>query len=298
MDFPDIAYSSGYLYAASNMFNAASSFTDAVVWRMPLSELAAGGAVSYSYGRSSVHLGGGASYRLTQNAGTTMYWGEHRSTTTTRAYRWVDGSGTINWTDIAVPDWSGAASYVAAGPNGVNWAGRADSRITGAYFKSGEYGFMWHCPTRSGRAQVYVRTIRINSGTNALIATEDTWSATLQFMYPAAAVNASGEIGCCTAIGSSTVHPTTCYFMVDSCFPNFHGQSVSWFSGNASPTTASRWGDYFSVQRHSHYANTFAATGMTCRDGGANGNSEPHYVWFCREPDLTTPVNLACPRRR
>ncbi|MCC6669951.1 MAG: hypothetical protein IT458_02740 [Planctomycetes bacterium] len=294
MDFPDIAYSNGFLYVASNMFNASSSFTDAVVWRMPLTELAAGGSVSYSYSRSTTGLSGGASYRLTQNATGTMYFAEHRSTTVTRAYRWPDASGTISWTDITVPDWSSTTGYVASAPNGVNWAGRADSRITGAYYKSGEYGFMWHCGPRSGRAQVYVRTIRINSGTNALIATEDTWSSTLQFMYPAAAVNNLGDIGCALAVGdAATVHPTTCYMIVDSCLPNFHGQSVSWFSGNASPTTASRWGDYFSLQRHSHLPATFVATGMTCRDGGANGNSEPHYIWFGRESNQPTYVNLA-----
>jgi len=285
LDFPDIAYSSGFLYCASNIFNAASAYTDSVVWRIPLSELAAGGTVNYSYARSSSGLSG-ASYRLTQNATSTMYFAEHRSTTTTRAYRWPDSSGTINWSDITVPDWSSTTGYVANGPNGVNWAGRADSRITGAWFRSAanEYGFMWHCGPRSGRAQVYVRTIRISGATNTLIATEDTWSATLQFMYPAASVNSAGDVGCCTAIGSSTLNPTTCYFIVDTgCLANFHGQSVSWFTGNAAPTTASRWGDYFSLQRHPVNTNTFISTGMTCRDGGANGNSEPHYVWFGHE---------------
>ena len=292
MDFPDIAYSNGFLYCASNMFNAASSFTDAVVWRMPLSELAAGGSVSFSYSRSTTGLSGGASYRLTQNAAATMYFAEHRSTTSTRAYRWPDASGTISWTDIAVPSWTN--TYSAIGPNGVNWGGRADSRITGAYYKSGEYGFMWHCGAQGSQTQVYVRTIRINSGTNALISTQDTWSGTYDFMYPAAAVNASGDIGCVTAIGSnvSTLHPTCCYFIVDSCLPNFHGQSVSWFTGNASPNSAV-WGDYFSVQRHSHLTNTFLATGMTMRDGGANSNSEPHYIWYGRESNAPTYVNLA-----
>jgi len=292
MDFPDIAYSSTFLYVASNIFDAAGNFQDAVVWRMDLAELAAGGALSYRYARSSVNLGGGGSYRLTQNATGTMYFAEHRTTTTTRAYRWSNASTTISWTDITVPDWSSTTGYVALGPNGVNWAGRADGRITGAWFRSAanEYGFMWHCGPRSGRAQCYVRTIRISGASNTLLATEDTWSSTLQFMYPAAAVNGRGEVGCCAAIADGTsLNPTTCYFMVDTaCEPFFHGQSVSWFTGNAAPSTANRWGDYFSVQRHPVLVNTFVGTGMTCRGGGANGNSEPHYVWFGREADQPT----------
>lgn len=296
LDFPDISYSNGFLYAASNIFNAASSYTDSVVWRMPLNELAAGGTVSFSYSRSSTGLGGGASYRLTQNAGSTMYFAEHRTTTSTRAYRWPDASGTISWTDITVPDWSSTTGYVASAPNGINWAGRADSRITGAYYSAAlnEYGFMWHCAPRSGRAQVYVRTIRISAATNALISTQDTWSSTFQFMYPAACVNFAGDIGVTTSIADSTsLHPTNCYFIVDSCIANFSGQSVSWFTGNNSPTTANRWGDYFSLQRHPNNTNTFIATGMTCRDGGTNADVEPHFVWFGREQNQPTFVNLA-----
>ncbi len=292
-DFPDIAYSNGFLYAATNVFSAGSSYLDSIVWRMPLSELAAGGTVSYSYSRSSTGLSGGASYRLTQNASTTMYFAEHRSTTVTRAYRWPDASGTISWTDITVPAWT-STGYVASAPNGINWAGRADSRITGAYSKTGEYGFMWHSAPQAGRAEVFVRTIRINSATHALISTQDTWSATYQFMYPAASVNSAGDIGCATAIANSTTtHPTTGYFIVDACSTSFAGQNLAWFTGNASPTTSSRWGDYFSVQRHSNYPSTFVATGMTCRDGGANSDSEPHYIWFGRESEQPTYVNLA-----
>jgi hypothetical protein len=294
MDFPDIAYSNGFLFAASNMFNAAGFFTDAVVWRMPLTELAAGAALPYSYSRSATGLAGGASYRLTQNAAATMYFAEHRSTTLTRAYRWPDASGTISWTDITVPDWSSTTGYVATAPNGINWAGRADGRITGAYYKTGEYGFMWHCGPRAGRDQVYVRTIRIASATNTLTATQDTWSATYQFMYPAACVNNAGDIGCATAMANSTtVHPTTGYFIVDACEPSFAGQSLGWFTGNSSPTSSSRWGDYFSLQRHPNNGATFIATGMTCRDGGTNGDSEPHFVWFGRESETSTYVNLS-----
>ncbi len=292
MDFPDIAYSNGFLFCASNIFNSSSVFQDAVVWRMSLTDLAAGGSVAYSYSRSATGLSGGASYRLTQNATTTMYFAEHRSTTSTRAYRWPDATNTISWTDITVPSWT--SSYSAIGPNGVNWGGRADSRITGGYSTSGEYGFMWHSGAQGGQTQVFVRTIRISSATNTLTSTQDTWSTTYDFMYPAAAVNASGDIGVTTAIGSnvSTLHPTNFYFIVDSCLPNFHGQSGSWYSGDSSPNSAV-WGDYFSVQRHSHSTNTFVATGMKMRGGGNNANSEPQYVWFGRESNAPTYVNLA-----
>ena len=284
LDFPDIAYSDGFLYASTNaLLGGGGGYTDAFVWRMPLSQLAAGGNVTYSYLRSSTHLGGTSFYRFSQNAAATMVFATHISYSTTRVYRWADVGG-LAWTDLAVPDWTPTSTYAGSAPNGVNWLGRAQPSITGGYAKSGEYGFLWTCAPRAGRPQVYVRAIRIDAATHTLRATEDIWSSTLQIAWPAAAVNAAGDIGCCVAVANSTtLHPTTAYFVVDACIPSFYGQSLLWFTGNSSPTIPTWWGDYFSVQRHSHFVNSFVATGMTCRDGGENANSEPHYVWFGRE---------------
>ncbi len=293
LDFPDIAYSNGHLYASANVYNAANVFTDAIVWRMPLAQLAAGGGLQVGFASSDNALAGGSSYRLTQNAAGIMYFACHRTTTLTRVYRWTDGSNTVAWTDLTVSDSSGVIGFQALAPNGVNWGGRADSRITGAWYKGSEYGFMWGCPPRGGRPQVYLRTIRIATATNTLLSTQDTWSDTYQFLYPAAAVNADLEIGCCAAIANSiSLHPTTCFFMVDACQPSFSGQAVAWFTGGSSPATPNTWGDYFSLQRHSHYPSTFVGTGMTCRNGGTSDRSEPHYVWFCREADMPPTVQL------
>ena len=51
-------------------------------------------------------------------------------------------------------------------------------------------------------------------------------------------------------------------------------------------------GDYYSVQQHRLYPDTFVGTGMTMRDGGANANAEPRYMWFGLEPDEPTPVRV------
>jgi hypothetical protein len=84
---------------------------------------------------------------------------------------------------------------------------------------------------------------------------------------------------------ATTLHPTNCYFIVDACLPSFAGQNRGWFTGNNEPDEASRWGDYFSVQRHTHVTEHVRRHRHDLRDGGANSNSEPHYVWFGRESE-------------
>jgi hypothetical protein len=295
LDFPDLAFSSTYLYVSSNVFTGpAGNFSDAVAWRMPLSQLAAGGGiVQYQYVRRNLNGVGTHSYRFTQNAGSTMYFAGHDSTTSLRAYRWPDG-GNVTWTNITVPAWTNVG-MVALAPNGVNWGGRSDGRITGGYFRGGsspEYGFLWTSAPISPRTNCFVRVARIDANTHALVAAEDIFSSVYDILYPAAAVNARGDVGVCFAVGSSTVHPTSAFLMVDSCRPSFLSQIFNWFQGNASPSNPDRWGDYFTVQRHAYLTNTFVGTGMTLRNGGANANQEPHYVHFGREQDQVTDRTL------
>ncbi len=284
LDFPDLATSDGHLYLAANVFDANRSFTDSVVWRMPLAQVAAGGlATVESVSRGTI---GGNSYRFAQNAAGTMYFAAHMSGSSLRAYRWPD-SGNVSWSTIAVPSWT-AVGMVALAPNGVNWGSRYDGRITGGYYKGGsspEYGFLWSSAPISGRPRCFVRAVRISATSHALRATEDIWSSSIDALYPAAAANARGDIGVCFAIGSNVDHPTTAYLCVDSCRPLFSGQTFLNFTGNASPSVSGSWGDYFSMQRHAYLPNTFVATGMTLRGGGLSVNSEPHFVHFGREAD-------------
>jgi hypothetical protein len=281
LDFPDIAASNGYLYGASNIFNANSQFTDAVVWRIPLAQLQNyGGIVTYEYSRRSTGLSN-HSYRLTQHAQGTMYFAAHNSSTSLRAYRWPDG-GSISSVNVSVSDWSSSTGFVATAPNGVNWGGRCDGRITGAWYRPGEYGFMWGAAPRSSRPHCYVRVARISESSHTLWQQADIWHSAWDFLYPAADTSSTGDIGFTVALSSATVHPTSAYGVVDACRPSFDA-GVTYLPGTSSPTFANRWGDYFTVQRHSYLTSTFVGTGMTCRNGGGDSNSEPMYVWFGRE---------------
>ena len=292
MDFPDIAVSRNNLYVSANVFNAANQNRDAVVWRMNLSALKRGGTITYWWGRRTLGLGSTGAYRLTQNAGTTMYFASHNSTAQMRVYAVSDYSASVVWVDRNIPVWIGGRLR-APSPTGVNWAGRADGRILLGYRSGGEFGFGWNCAPMIGRLQCFVRIVRFDTLARKLIDAQDVFNPQIAVLYPAAAVNYRGDKGVVLAIGSATIHPSSVAMLVDPCAPTWHSQI--WYfmrRGNASPGVG-RWGDYFTVMRHPVLPHTFIGTGMTQIGGPANPNSEHRYAWFGRELYGPRWVNLS-----
>ena len=293
LDFPDVAYGNAHLYCASNLFDAAGNYVNSIVWRMQLPDLDDAGTVAFrTWTRSAASpIGGGASYRFAQGGTGTVYFASHNSTSSIRLFRAVETSTSLAWNDRAVSSWSGG-SFVAIAPNGTNWAARSDSRIQSGYSTSTEYGFMWNVGRRpaNGRPQPYVRVIRARVSDNVVFDQQDLFNSTWAFLYPALAVNALGEPAYTCAVGTADgatngLHPTNFFRIVNvaSCLHNFSGGSISVpFQGTHSPSQP-LWGDYFTVQRHPTYPNTFVGTGMTQVGGSANGNQQPRYVWFGRE---------------
>jgi hypothetical protein len=288
-DFPDLAYSDDHLYLSSNIFDANGFPQDSIVAKMALTDVQDGdGSLQVNYWNSKGALGASGSYRFTRGAGNTMYWGSHISTARMRVYRNTGNSQTVNFNDNNVASWN-ATGYTAIAPNGVNWAANQHSKITGAYSRLGEYGFLWTAASSSGRPHPYVRVAKFSTVSHLLVGENDLWSTTNALMLPAAATNSRSEVGVVLArgdaTGSGTLHPTTAVRIVDfTCQPGFGGGSLSQpFTGNASPGFP-QWGDYFSVQQHPDYPETFVGTGMTMRGGGGDGYSEPRYLWFGFEP--------------
>src|SRR6476620_9511901 len=102
----------------------------ASVMRFPLTTLANAGTLIFNHWSTTNN----GSLRLTQGAGSTMYWGSHNSSNQLRLFSWVDGQNSVNFWNVGVGQWSAPSGSTA--PNGVNWLAR-DSRITGAAVGSG-----------------------------------------------------------------------------------------------------------------------------------------------------------------
>jgi hypothetical protein len=279
LDFPDCAASDDHFYFASNVFDASSQFVGAVVWRIAIAQMQAGGNIGFSYVTSAAISG--ASYRFTQHAGDRMYWARHESTTALRIHWWDDAGGGIGSRTQAVSQWSG--SYAAApGPDGRDWTGRADSRITGGYQSLEEFGWVWHSGPVGGRTNNHLRVVRFNLADGALLDERNLFNNTVSLMYPAASTNAAGHVAIVSALGGGTFHPAPQVILRDEV-ENYG--SLRLFAGGDSGPTSNVWGDYFTMQRRPGFRseNTWVATGMAMNGGGGNANQNPRMIHFGRE---------------
>src|SRR5215217_1529538 len=162
-DYPDAAVTRSNLYVTFNGFNTDDRWQRAVVMQFPLATLSSGGSLGFRWW-STTQFG---SRRLTQGATSRMYWASHASTSKLRLFRWVDGETSVSWWDVNVRAWAQSISSTA--PNGVNWLGRTDSRITGGCLGAGTITFMWTAGRDSSRPRAYCRVVRIRESDKQVI---------------------------------------------------------------------------------------------------------------------------------
>ena len=182
--------------------HAGDAWQRAVVFRFPLATLAAGTSLGYRCWATTNN----GSIRLTRGAAATMYMGSHNSAAQIRVLQWPDSATGMSWNDVNVRSWA-AGAYSAPGPGGVNWLGRLDPRITGAWVGAATIGFMWSANRDASHPLPYVRVVRLKESTKALIDEPDIWSRTSAWAYPAAAANAEGVVGFSAFYGGGTRHP-------------------------------------------------------------------------------------------
>jgi hypothetical protein len=274
-DYPDAALTRSNLYVTFNVFNTDDQWQRAVVMRFPLATIADAGSLGFNWW-STTEFG---SLRLTQGATSRMYWGSHASTTKLRLFRWVDGQNTISWWDIGVRKWAGAISSTA--PNGVNWLGRTDPRITGASIGSGTIGFMWTAGTDDKRPRAYCRVVRINESTKQVIDQPDIWSRLRAWAYPAACTNRDGTIGFTAFYGGEDRNPGLVVGARDDT-------SSSWTTryaklGSHSPAVP-KWGDYLTCRAHQPNSESWVASGYTLQGGEARNDILPRVVRYTLTP--------------
>lgn len=275
-DYPDIAITNDHAWVTFNMFDANDNWQRAVVMKFPLATIAAAGTLVFNWwGTTDV-----GSLRLTQGAGQTMYWGSHLSDRRIRLFSWTDAGSGLNWWDIDVAQWTNG-SYSSTAPNGVDWLGRIDGRVTGAWTGGGQIGFMWTSGARQGFPHPFIRVVRIDESTKRVIDQPNIWSASNAWAYPAASSNERGELGF-TAFYGGAVHPGHVVGLRDDAAGAW--RVVYSRAGGRSPT-APAWGDYLTCRTHEPYGHTWVAAGYTLQGGTDRRNIEPRFVHFGFEKD-------------
>jgi hypothetical protein len=293
LDFPDIALSAEHVYITTNVFNAASSYQNSLVIRIPIAQIRQGSSIVASYYRrtgGSGPMNGGASYRFAQtysgNPSVEMYWASHNSTSSLRVFRWDDAntarSGDV---DRTIPAWtSGAGS--APGPDGRDWLGGDDHRIASGYRNPvfNEVAFLWSSNGNGGsRPQSYVRVQVFNPADRTVIGTEDVWNGTFDFAYPAVGMNSLGHGGVVMSGGSAGAHVTTFAFISDNYTPFFAGATIFALANGTNGAPSNRWGDYHSVVASPVDGRTFLGTGIHMSGGTGTSSTVHRTAWFGRD---------------
>ncbi|WP_052389910.1 hypothetical protein [Belnapia moabensis] len=268
-DYPDMAVTNDNLFVTFNAFQG-NAWQRSVLFRFSLATLASGESLNYRWWTTTEN----GSLRLTRSAGSTMYFGSHNSLAQIRLFEWADGAENVTWTDVDIRTWANS-TYSAPGPDNVDWMLRTDGRVTGASIGAGIICFMWTANRDATHPLPYIRVVRINESTKAVLDEPDLWSANSAWAYPAAAANSSGQIGFSAFFGGGLRHP--CHVVGVRTATGW--DTVLTGTSTHGPTDQS-WGDYLSCIAHYSAPSHWVAAGYTLQGGSERKNIEPRYIEF------------------
>jgi len=289
-DFPGLCLSNDYVYYFTNRGTYNSGFVnDSWLFRLPLDPLSTAAAFGYNFfdfGASGV---GNLSWRCANGARDVLYFAAHNSTSQVRIMRWAENSGSISWDDVNLSvAWPNAVRACPT-PDGRDWCGFDDGRIKAGWVGRNQIGFMWNASAGSGFAVPYVEAMRAVESTRAYQDRPLIWNSTIAFQYPAAAVNARGDVGIVVHGSSSTIYPSFWVGIDDDVSRDAGfgppGWEVAFVRQGTQGPNSNRWGDYFSVQPSMPGGLGWTATGTTMQGCGGVGCKETRYELFGRERD-------------
>lgn len=279
-DFPDLVLGKRYLYITSNVYGTTTNqpFTRSVLIRVPLLELAGYEALNVDYFSSESQ----GSLRATQGAGDTIYWGAHVNEAVIVVFAWPEGTRRITQREVHVEPWSDE-SRVAPGPDGLDWLGRADSRITAAWVSGDYIGFVWTASQDRNFPFPHVRAVIIDKSDYSVVAQPHLWNKDLAFAYPAAAPNERGEVGVSVHFGGKLLNPSHAVGMLwrPENGSRWQWDLVSSASGTHGPAR-NVWGDFLAVRLRGEESPSWVTIGFTLQGGRDRTNIEIRYAEFRR----------------
>ena len=276
-DYNHAALSNGFLYVSTNVYRAGGDepWRRAVIFRLPLDVLAAGGALTYDQFSSTTN----GTLRLTQGAKTVMYFASPNNTEQLRVFTWPESSTTVTSVDCNVSPWRDTG-YSAPCPDGRNWLSRADDRFTAGWVAKKVIGFAWSAGSFGpSRPKPYVRVVRFNETTKALIDEPDIWHADYAYAFPDASPNSSGAVGVSLFRGGGTRFPGHVVGAWDSAAKKWELRGTK--DSTHAPNDG-KWGDYVTCRSDSPDAATWVSIGYTLQGGGGRTSIEPRVVRFKR----------------
>jgi hypothetical protein len=287
LDYPQLALGTNHLYLTANAFRVGVSgkFTDALILRLGLDDLAAGAAPSVDfYGTNDGHF----TFTPVQSAGTIMYWAAHDPKRfALRLYRWSEGSLVVRFSDLAIAPYARGTEGICPGPDGRSWCGGTDDRIQTGWLAGGILGFMWNAPQAKGRSFPYLRVVRIDEASRHVVDEPDLFSTEFAIQHPAVAVNARGDLAGVVAFGGGARHPSVAGFIAEGGAPPWNLRELA--MGDSGPLR-NRWGDFFCARPDYPDGMTWVLSGHVLRGGGSDAFTQPYLfrVGLMRDVDCST----------
>jgi hypothetical protein len=271
-DYNSAAISDNFLYITNNMFTATTNtWTRAVVMRIPFTSLQGTGPLAFQSFTTTQN----GSLRCTLGATKVMYFGSQNSSSQIRLFTWPESSASVTTQNVNVASWNNSQPYAAKCPDGNDWLSRTDGRITAAWTGAGEIGFAWTSNKSGTRPFPYVRVVRINEATKAVIAQPDLWNSAFAYAYPDVCPNTDGVPAISVFMGGGTKFPSHVIGILDAGAWKLQIAR----SGTNGPSDG-KWGDYVTCRRHSTDNTSWIAAGYTLQGGPNRSNIVPQFVHF------------------
>ena len=251
-DFSACALGTKFLYVTTNSFSTLGkeTFMRSVAMRIPLDKLAAYEGFDLEYFDTKDlddAEAKAAGLCPVQGATDTLYIGAHIDTETLRIYTWSEATETVVSNDVIVQTWDNRQPE-APNPQGGDWLGRADGRITAGWLSGDTIGFAWTASRDVNFRFPHVRVAVLNKDTKVLVEEPHIYSRDFAYAYPAAAPNSIGEVGIVLDFGGDKVNPSCAIGVLKK-----RGIAKSrWVlatsaAGKAFPTDKT-WGDYLTLR--------------------------------------------------
>ena len=192
LDFPDLAFTDGFLYTSVDRATTSSNVQGLIVARISFPDITGPGpnvGIGYFSPTESTDQNTATGARLSQSSRDAMYWGGHVNTNDIKVFHWADSSNSVDRHAAQVNSWC-QNDYSTLAPDNQQWldsSRTSASSIIGATRKpfsglvqpgqptpDGEVWLAWgsgrDAPNASpacvqGRPQPYVKIVRVNDRT-------------------------------------------------------------------------------------------------------------------------------------
>ena len=279
MDYPDLSFSTQFLYVGTDVFNAGR-----LAMRIPLKEIAAGGTINFNYTDAAKSKNQWGAH-LVQQTASAMIWAGHKNNSTIEIFVMPDAGSTYSSFSVPVSSWPNG-THNSKGPDGNDWLTKLDNfpqfAITGGVERlNGNVVLAWSASKGKGSGngfnfpQTHCRVVEVNVTTRSIASEMQVWNPDYAFAYPALALNSRDEVGIFLGWGGKDNHA--------NCAMGIIGDFVVWFR-NGSTRTVQRFGDYLTTRRAERNQGLYSGFGyfVTTATAANQCTYNPFYVRYGR----------------